>query len=159
MGVWSQLYHLIAVWDYESHLTFLNLGPHSPLQQNWANDAYHTELLWRSTITIQSMLCNQPSAIISFTALRKTQVISPIDTTAMKNKWVKGQDQQGFWKKITVRVPSTGLPDKVQVAGTCVCLHTWITVVTVVIVRKGVARHCSLKWNTASASEKRGMLG
>ena len=34
MGLWSQLYHPIAAWDYESHLTFWHLGPHNPLQQH-----------------------------------------------------------------------------------------------------------------------------
>lgn len=122
MGLWAQLYHLIAMWDYESHLTFLNLRPHSPLQQNWANNAYHIEILWRSTITIRLlMLYNRRSAIIRIHCTKGTQDISPIDTIAMKNKWVKWKDWQRFWQRIAVPVPFTGLLRKSRLLE-CVCI-------------------------------------
>ena len=141
MGLWAQLYHLIAMWDYESHLTFLNLSPHSPLQQNWSNNAHHIEILWRSTIIIRlSMFYIPRSAIIHIHCTKETQDISPIDTIAMKNKWAKWKDWQGFWQRVTVPAPSTGLPEEVQVAGMCVHLHSWITVGTGVTVRKGVSQ-------------------
>lgn len=88
MGLWSQLYHLITIWDYESHLTFLHLSPHSPLPHHWDNNADHVALLWRSTITMcLAMLWNEPALSPPLDALGECKYTSPVVTIPIKNKW------------------------------------------------------------------------